>query len=85
MRHRWARDRVGQDGGYRERRRRDPFRHLADDGELDGELEMKFVMKERQAMDSGEFRMHDVTASEARDVCDRITAANKDREGKREL
>ena len=47
MRHRWARDRVGQDGGYRERRGRDPFRHLADDGEL----EMKFVMKERQAMD----------------------------------
>lgn len=80
---------------------------------------MKFVMKERQAMDiqappaqrqriyggpsgrlpaslrraggcerlnlnSGEFRMHDVTASEARNVCDRITAANKEREGKRD-
>lgn len=39
---------------------------------------------ERLNLNSGEFRKHDVTKLEAAEVCERVTAANKEREGKRD-
>ena len=38
----------------------------------------------RLKLSSGQFRMHDVTGIEAREVCAAVSAANREREGKRD-